>query len=400
MRVLMLSWEYPPHVVGGLGKHVADLVPALARNHVEVHLVTPLVDDSPILEVVEGATVYRQRAATAGMTYASFYAEAQEANLALAAACETVIAHNGPFDLIHNHDWLTSFAAVSLKHQHKLPLVATIHATERGRGQGSLKGAPAQRINDTEWRLTYEAWRVICCAHYMAREIGGYFGTPPDKLDVIPNGVDPTPFEALEGLDLRAFRAQYAFGEEKLVLHVGRLVSEKGVEVLIRSVPQVLAEVPEAKFVIAGRGPELERMRQLVREMGLAHKVALPGFISDEDRNKLYKVADCAVFPSLYEPFGIVALEAMAARTPVVVSEVGGLREVVRHAETGITIYPNSPASCAWGIVHTLQHPAWARQRVENAYRELVTVYNWDVIARQTAEVYARVVAERARTAW
>jgi len=106
------------------------------------------------------------------------------------------------------------------------------------------------------------------------------------------------------------------------------------------------------------------------------------------------------VFPSLYEPFGIVALEAMAARTPVVVSEIGGLKEVVKHGETGITIYPGDPASCAWGIVHTLQHPEWAAMRVENAFREVRTIYNWDVIAGQTEAVYRRVIAERAQTAW
>ncbi|GAI01374.1 unnamed protein product [marine sediment metagenome] len=126
----------------------------------------------------------------------------------------------------------------------------------------------------------------------------------------------------------------------------------------------------------------------------------VPGFITDEDRDRLYRVADCAVFPSLYEPFGIVALEAMAARTPVVVSEVGGLREVVKHAETGITVYPNNPESCAWGILHTLQHPEWTRQRVENAYRMVLTRYNWDTIAGQTVDVYQRVIDERARTEW
>lgn len=141
-------------------------------------------------------------------------------------------------------------------------------------------------------------------------------------------------------------------------------------------------------------------MRALVSSLGLEHKVTMPGFISTEDRNRLFKVADCAVFPSLYEPFGIVALEAMAARTPVVVSEIGGLKEVVKHGETGITIYPGDPASCAWGIVHTLQHPEWAAMRVENAFREVRTIYNWDVIAGQTEAVYRRVIAERAQTAW
>ena len=133
----------------------------------------------------------------------------------------------------------------------------------------------------------------------------------------------------------------------------------------------------------------------MVAGRGLVDKVALPGFVDDGDRDRLYVAADVAVFPSLYEPFGIVALEAMAARTPVVVSEVAGLAEVVQHAETGITTLPGQPASCAWGIIHTLQHPEWAQMRVQNAVDALHTRFNWDIIARQTGEVYARVCAER-----
>jgi glycogen(starch) synthase len=386
--------------VGGLGSHVAELVPALARAGVEVHVVTPRYGPSPEHEVVEGVTLHRALVSPATLPFPDFHARAWHTNLALQRVCERVVERDGPFDLVHTHDWLTFFAARELKHAHKLPLVATIHATERGRGRGGLLGEVAQRIDRTEWELAYEAWRVICCARYMAAEVHSFFGAPAEKIDVIPNGVDARPYQALEGHDLSVVRERYALPGEKIVLHVGRIVAEKGSEVLLRAMPGVLAQVPEAKCVIVGRGPELERLRGLVVQMNLGRKVALPGFISVEERNSLYKLADCAVFPSLYEPFGIVALEAMAARVPVVVSEVGGLQEVVRHGETGITVYPNDPASCAWGIIHTLQHPDWAKQRVENAYQEALTTFNWDNIAARTAAVYQRVVAERQRAAW
>jgi len=400
MRVLMLSWEYPPNLVGGLGRHVAELVPALVERGVDVQVVTPKVDDAPPLEEDQGVTIHRVPMPARSGGYPDFYTLVRHANESLGAACQQIIESAGPFDLIHTHDWLTAFAARDLKHRNRLPLVATIHATERGRGRGQLSGPEAQRINDAEWELTYEAWRVITTTRYMAEELERYFSTPADKVDIIPNGIDPRRFQELEGVDLSAFRARYALAEEKLVLFVGRIVREKGVEVLVRAMPLVLASVPEAKLVVAGKGPELDYIRQLAWDLDLSHKVLLPGFVSIEDRDRLYKVADCAVFPSLYEPFGIVALEAMAARTPVVVSEVGGLREVVRHGETGITIYPNDIESCAWGIVHTLQHPEWARMRVENAYREVLTVYNWDTIAASTIGVYERVVKERAATEW
>lgn len=400
MRVLMLSWEYPPNLVGGLGRHVAELVPALVQRGMEVHVVTPGVDGAPPREEDHGATIHRLARPVRSGGYPDFYSGARHVNEALAAGAQAIIEKWGPFDVIHNHDWLTSFAARDIKHRNRLPMVATIHATERGRGRGQLSGPEAQRINDAEWQLTYEAWRVITTTRYMAQEMEDYFSTPPDKIDVIPNGIDPRRFQSLEGVDLTDFRARYALAEEKLVLYVGRIVHEKGVETLLRAMPMVLAAVPEARLVIAGQGPEWDHIRHLAWEMNLSHKVLLPGYVSIEDRDRLYKVADCAVFPSLYEPFGIVALEAMAARTPVVVSEVGGLREVVRHAETGITVYPNNPESCAWGIIHTLQHPEWARMRVENAYQEVLTVYNWDTIAASTIDVYRRVVRERSATEW
>jgi len=398
MRVLMLSWEYPPDVVGGLGKHVAELVPALADRDIEIHVVTPSRGAEQRLEASRRTIVHR--VVVPSGAFPSFFAEAAQANLSLQQAGEQIVQSDGPFDLVHTHDWLTSSAAIGLKHKFRLPLVATIHATERGRGRGTLHGEQANRINDAEWWLTYEAWRIICCAKFMADEVHAYFGTPTDKIDVIPNGVDARPFQGLENACPPEFRSRFALPWERIVMHVGRIVAEKGVEVLIRSAPLVLEQAPEAKFVIAGKGPELDRFRRLVQEMKLEEKVLLTGFISDEDRNKLYQISDVAVFPSLYEPFGIVALEAMAARTPVVVSAVGGLLEVVRHAETGITIYPGDPASCAWGILHTLQHPEWTKMRVENAYREVLTTFNWDTIAEQTNAVYSRVVEERARANW
>lgn len=399
MRVLVLSWEYPPHVVGGLGRHVADLLPALARRGLEIHLVTPRWDAKlPPYEHVNGLHIHRAELPEAH--YADIYEESEAICAALRDVGAGILERHVPVDVIHNHDWLTAAAAIVLKHQFKVPLIATIHATERGRGRGELGSAMAYRINDAEWKLTYEAWRVICCTQYMAHEIESYLNTPPNKIDVIPNGVDVTPFVTLDAEDLSAFRARYALPSEKLVVSVGRLVDEKGMQVLVRAAPEVLAAVPETKFVIAGKGPQADYLAGLVDELGLQGKVLLAGFISDEDRNRLYKTAQCAVFPSLYEPFGIVALEAMAARVPVVVSEVGGLGEIIQHAETGITVYPNNPASCAWGIIHTLQHPEWAQQRVHNAYQLVTTHYNWDTIAEQTEAVYARVVAERQQTPW
>ncbi len=400
MRILMLSWEYPPNIVGGLGAHVGALAPALARRGAQVYVVTSQTATTPPSS--ERGNLHIIRVPTDGpmFAYSGYYDQVLRANVSMSQTCSRLRREVDGFDLVHNHDWLTSFAAREIKHLYHVPLVATIHATEKGRGRGTLGTDQALRINEAEWHLTYDAWRVICCTDYMAREVSSFFDAPADKIDVIPNGIDANRFAHLEGQDLSAFRAQYVRPHEKLILYVGRMVYEKGGDILVRAARQVISQVPEARFVIAGRGPELDHLRELVDRLDLREFVNLAGFVDDDTRDKLYMTADCAVFPSRYEPFGIVALEAMAAHTPVVASDVGGLREVVRHAETGITTYADSPESCAWGIVHTLEHPEWTQQRVANAYRALLERFSWDTIAAQTLDVYQRVLEERAQTDW
>jgi glycogen synthase len=398
MRILMFAWEYPPHVVGGLGKHTAELLPALGElPELEVHLVTPRWAGGQLMEAVGRATVHR---VDPPITNGDFYTRAWQTNLRLEQYANHLWEETGPFHLIHVHDWLVAFVGVTFKHNYAVPLVSKIHATEQGRGRGHLGSDQSRAIHHVEWWLTYESWRVIACSNYMADEISDYFYCPKDKIDVIPNGVESDRFDRLEGEDLSHFRGMYALPAEQLVFSVGRVVFEKGLHVLIRATPLILGQHPSAKIVIAGRGPELDSLRSLSWELGVGEKVLLTGFISDEDRDRLFKIADCAVFPSLYEPFGIVALEAMAARCPVVVSEVGGLKDVVQHAETGITVYADDPSSLAWGIVHTLQHPEWAAQRVENAYRIVHERYTWGRIARMTVDTYRQVIAERAISSW
>ncbi|MBC7265243.1 MAG: glycosyltransferase family 4 protein, partial [Chloroflexi bacterium] len=340
MRVLMLSWEYPPHIVGGLGRHVTELVPALARQGVEVEVVTPRWAGGEAREASpSGAVIHRVDPPDVGL--ADIFTSAWQTNTRLAEFAAPLVRPDPAgsssrcrADILHAHDWLVSFAAVALKTNFHIPLLATIHATERGRGHGYLGSDMSRAIHNAEWWLTFEAWRVICCSGYMASEVMGFFHVPPDKLDVIPNGVDTSVFDALDEEDLSYFRTMYALPDERIVFYVGRVVHEKGLHILVEAVPKVLSEHPEAKFVIAGTGGMLEALRRRAWELGVGPKVLFTGYIPDEARNRLYKVADVAVFPSLYEPFGIVALEAMAARTPVVASDVGGLHEVVKHGET------------------------------------------------------------------
>jgi glycosyltransferase involved in cell wall biosynthesis len=400
MRVLMLSWEYPPHVVGGMGKHVFELAPALAAAGIEVHVLTPLLRGGAAREVTaEGVTIHRIE--PPHMEDYGFVTFAVETSNVLEQAAYALCAEFKAFDLIHAHDWLASTAAVALKHAWRRPLVATIHATERGRGQGFLiTNDHSERINELEWGLTYEAWRVIACSRFMAHQVHDYFSTPLDKIDVVPNGiyVHPDPFASDE--QRRAFRRRFVEDDQQLVYYVGRIVYEKGLHVLLDAWPRVLAGLPRARLMIAGAGGYLPTLMQRAEDLGIAEHVTFAGFIPDDERDQLYHVADVAVFPSLYEPFGIVALEAMAADCPVVVAATGGLAEVVIDHETGLTIQPNDPAALAWGILHTLQHPDWSQARAGNAYRVARDSFNWHTIAGATADVYRRAYEEWRGSAW
>jgi glycosyltransferase involved in cell wall biosynthesis len=399
MRVLMLSWEYPPHIVGGMGKHVMDLAPALVQAGVTVHVLTPSLRGGAAQEISpEG--VHISRIEPPQMQDYSFVSFARQTNTTLEQAARALQGEIGHFDLIHAHDWLVTPAGIALKHAWHRPLVATIHATERGRGQGHISNSQSEQINSLEWWLTYEAWRVIACSCFMADQLNEYFNTPRDKIDVVPNGiyVHPDPFVSPE--ERRLVRQRFVLNDQPLVFYVGRIVYEKGLHVLLEAWPRVLSVMPRARLLIAGMGDYLETLKRRAWELGIGNQVIFTGFISDEDRDKLYHIADVAVFPSLYEPFGIVALEAMAARCPVIVAETGGLPEVVKPHETGLTVQPNSPEALAWGILHTLQHPDWAHARAENAFREARDSFNWRSIAAVTTDVYQRTYAAWESDSW
>jgi len=418
MRVLTISLEYPPHIEGGLGRHVAELVPELAQQGVEVHVVTPAseatlrqlnlvsskfpeeigsvsaVSPQTIVTQENGVVVHRIVMPQSYNTD-DLYNHVAEANRLLEAYVDQLDAQYGGWHLIHIHDWLTSFAGLTLKQAKNLPLVVTIHATERGRVRGHLNNNLQRSIDQAERNLINGADRVIVCSHYMFDELQSFFQTPAPKLDVIPNGVD------IEGLnnhhddDLAEFRAKYADRDERIVFTIARLVYEKGIHRLVEATPRILESCSSARILIAGKGPEAENLQRQAEGLGIADKVNFIGFISDDDRNRLFKVADCAVFPSLYEPFGIVALEAMALGCPVVVSDVGGFSEMVTHQETGITIYPDDAESVAWGVSFALTHPIWSRRHALRARQSVEELFNWPRIAKLTKEVYESALAKR-----
>jgi glycogen synthase len=390
--VAMLTWEYPPHLVGGLARHVHALARHLAAQGHQVHVLTRSAPGLPADDMEEGVHVVR--VAPCFQEPQDFRLWVCHLNFALMEAGVRLLGElDGPA-VLHAHDWLVAYAARGLKNLFRLPLIGTIHATEYGR-HGGIHDSGQQYINDVEWWLTYEAWRVIVCSQAMRTEVRQLFGLSDDKVAVIPNGIDLKPLAA-EHLPPRN---QFAAPGERLIFHIGRLVPEKGAAVLLEALPLLLRRHP-IKAVIAGTGPYAEELKRRALKLGLAGRVHFAGWVDDATAQALYHYADAAVVPSTYEPFGIVALEAMAAGAPLVASDVGGLAEIVRHGQNGLKAAPGHHRSLAEQIDHVLTDRPLARRLALEARREVEERYTWSSIARTTVAAYDDVLAECACTDW
>jgi 1,4-alpha-glucan branching enzyme len=394
---MMLSWEFPPRIIGGISPHVYYLSKSLARNGIKVYVVTCDFPGAPQHEVVDGVEIFRIDSYKNPSPDFATWVFLMNVNMQKEAAA-LVNSLDGKVDVFHAHDWLVANAGIGLKHVFRKPLLATMHSTEIGRRNG-IHFDYERMIHETEAWLTYEAWRVICCSDYMVSHIKWAFGLPKDKLVMVPNGVDAEAYAKIGNDDLSRFRSKFALPEEKIVLFVGRLVHEKGVHVLVNAVSRVLEKV-NAKFIIVGNGYMKEQLSNIVKNMGFAHKVMFTGFVDDETLKKLQKCADVSVVPSLFEPFGIVALEAMAAKSPVVVSDTGGLSEIVEHDVTGVKVYADNLESLAWGITKVLTDDSYANWLRNNAYKRIQEKYDWNKIAQQTKTIYNNVLTECSKSLW
>ena len=389
----MLSWEFPPRIIGGIASHVYDLSRAIVRKNLDVHVVTCGFPDTLPYDEVEGVQVYRFDPYE--IPTLDFLSWVLSMNTGMAQrAGEVIDTYRKRFDLIHAHDWLVAKAALELKNQYGIPLVSTIHATEMGR-RGGIQDNYHKLIHDIEHQLVHQSDRIICCSQYMAKEVSQNLNISMEKIDVIYNGVDTSKFDLRE--DLKSFRERYASPNEKIILYVGRLVYEKGVHILIEAMPKILKAMSEARLIIVGEGRMKEFLENKAQQLHVADEVHFLGFVQDQTLRKLYHISDVAVFPSLYEPFGIGTLEAMAAKVPVVVSGVGGLGELVEHDKTGVKVYPDNSDSLVWGIMRVLRTPKYANMLKGNAYKKLLHDYNWDLLARKTLETYIKALLNARR---
>ena len=396
-RVLILSWEYPPLIEGGLARHVRKLSEALVDGGLDVHVLTRGGEESPAEELMSGVCVHRVREPTRPAELNEFVAWVERMNSdMLAAGVELGDRHS--FDLVHGHDWLVGNACDHLARRFGAPLVTTIHATEHGRHQGWVEKHPQSYIHGVERWIANRSERVIACSTFMREQIVDVFGVPEDSIEVIPNGIDPEDLQPQDDEELRRLRAEFAAPEESLVLLVGRLVYEKGFQIALEALPEVIARLPRTRFIVAGSGTHEQELRRQAQELGLMNRGTFVGWIGDDVLHSLYRIADVCVVPSIYEPFGLVALEAMASSCPCIVADTGGLREVVPHDEVGLRFRARDPQSLAEMTVRVLDDAELCRRLVGDAIDHLGR-FDWSDVGERTAEVYARVTEAATRPA-
>jgi glycogen(starch) synthase len=387
--VLILSWEYPPVIEGGLARHVRKLAEALVRQGVLVDVLTRGTERSqnglPGAEELDGLTIHRVREPGWPRDLDRFVAWVQRMNEDMLAAGEALAQENS-YDLIHGHDWLVAQASAGLAERLRVPYVTTIHATEHGRHQGWVQDPPQSHIHSVERWMSHRADAVIVCSYYMRGHVADIFDIDERRIAVIPNGVDPN--DLRPSGDLRKLRQEFAAPYEKLVLLVGRLVYEKGFQLALDALPGVIDQVGNVRFLVAGSGTHEGELKAQAERLGLSSHGTFLGWIGDDVLHSLYRIADLCVVPSIYEPFGLVALEAMASGCPCIVADTGGLREVVPVGERVGLRFNGGDAEHLGVMIERLLIDDELRDRLVTEASEHVLSFDWDDIALRTQGIY------------
>lgn len=390
MRICHLSWEFPPVVYGGLGRHVYAVATEQARAGHDVVVISHVgldVDDAgaePVDEVIEGVRVIR---VVRDAPFVSFEAGTLMGWVAGLASAMTryglSLGRTWKPDVLHAHDWLTAHAAASLSDAFEVPWVHTIHATEAGRHQGWLPGELSRSIHSVEGWSVHNADQVLVCSRHMKWEVERLFGAV--DVQVVPNGIDSG--AAIVDADLQsAMVAKYG---SPLIVHSGRLEWEKGAHTLIEALPRIRRQFPAVQCVIAGKGSQQDALRALARRKRVASRVDFVGWMPESKLRALVAAADVAVVPSIYEPFGIVALEAAVVKTPVVASNAGGLAEFLADDAHGWSFEAGDVAGLADAVCSSLMDAEKSAARAERARAHVIAHHSWASIADRLVAQYA-----------
>ncbi|GAA5159123.1 glycosyltransferase family 4 protein [Pseudonocardia eucalypti] len=393
MRVLIVSWEYPPVVVGGLGRHVHALARRLAATGHDVRVLsrqpngTDATTHPTLDETVDGVRVLRVAEDPAHLEFdRDMVAWTLGMNHGLLRAAPVWLDGWRP-DVVHAHDWLVAHAAIGVADLLRVPLVATVHATEAGRHSGWLTSVISQQVHSVEWWLAQRADALITCSEAMRREVSELFDLDPADIHVLHNGIEPRRWR-VERAEVDAVRTRYAPDGSALLLYFGRLEYEKGVQDLIAALPRIRRTHPGTRLLVAGDGTHADFLASRARTHRVRRAVHLLGHLPDRALAATLAAVNAVVLPSRYEPFGMVALETAAAETPLVASTAGGLGEVVRDRITGLSFAPGDVAGIAEAVRTVLDDPAAAAARARTAHARLRTDFDWSRITEATVAVY------------
>ena len=414
MKIAVFVYEYPPKIVGGLGTYAAEITRKFVLMDHDVTVFT-MNDDSgalPTREIWRGIEIHRPLHIDVSDSLPDVIAEdikkwGRGINLFgklmvynyLSAAKlinELIKKERTKYDLAVAHDWLSVMGGVTVKKESQLPLVFHVHSTEKGRTLGNGSSV----VSNIELRGANMADMIITVSYAMKDELI-QLGFPREKINVSYNGVDPEKYNParVTAAQVRKVKEHYGLKDDELmILFLGRLVGVKGVDKLIMAMPHILSKFPRARLVIVGVGELQEYLTNLVRTMKLDGYVKFRfDFIPEEERISHYAACDVAVFPSFYEPFGIVALEAMSMERPVVVGAAGvsGMREIViccGEEQCGYHVDPNNPKDIAWGVNSTLENSEKRKWLGKNGRKRVLNEFTWSKIAEKTAKLYEKLI--------
>jgi glycosyltransferase involved in cell wall biosynthesis len=410
----ILVYEYPPKIVGGLGTYAAEITRkfVLLDNDVTVFTMNDDTGSLPTRELWRGIEIHRPIHIDISDSLPDVVAEDVKKwgrGLQLFAKLlmynyltasklvnDLVRSEDFRYDIVIAHDWLSVIGGTAIKRELGLPFVFHVHSTEKGRTLGNGSDV----IYNIELRGGQMADMIVTVSNAMRDELIT-LGFPAEKIRVIYNGVDPEKYspQQVSKEKVHEIRQRYGLKEDDLmILFLGRLVWVKGVDKLIGAMPHVLQKIPNAKLVIVGLGEMRDYLEKMAQNLRLQDIVKFRfEFLPEEERIAHYAACDVAVFPSLYEPFGIVALEAMSMEKPVVVgaSGVSGMREIVIPAgqdQCGFHVNPNDPPDIAWGIINALQDPERKNWLGQNGRKRVLQYFTWDLIAKKTVDAYKELL--------
>eukprot|EP00917_Polyrhabdina_sp_WS-2016_P022588 GHVP01048996.1.p1 GENE.GHVP01048996.1~~GHVP01048996.1.p1 ORF type:complete len:1408 (+),score=232.72 GHVP01048996.1:40-4263(+) len=383
LKVALFSWEsLYTHAVGGVAPHVTELAAGLARLGHEIHVFTRSTTAEYRCQTHHGV-IYHECSFNLDR---DFVTETQNMSYSFVSALQNNEGYSKRrFDIVHAHDWLAEKAIALLKYQ-GYRTVYTMHSTEFGRCGNNQYGGQSKRISEVEREACAVADRVICVSGVLADEVKWLYGIDDAKLKVVYNGIKADHYDG--EINIGDVKAGVGISVmDPMFLCVGRMVEQKGVDLLIEAVPHVLKFRGDAKFVIVGDGHMLNSLKQRSDRLGVGHAVRFVGKKGGGELVSLFRACDAVIVPSRNEPFGIVVLEGWSASKPVIATTSGGPRDFVSPGVDGVLVQPE-PGSISWGcceILKNFEHARWmgSRGRVKAAFS-----FSWDTIARQTRDIY------------